>query len=284
MLIDDEFPVSASMIAQATKKDKILLKVMHYTQYGWCDGKEVNDELKPFYMRRFELSVQQGCLLWGLRVIIPRYYQPCLLKELHSEHPGVCAMKALGRSFIWWPKMDEAIEQLVRQCSVCQNARNLPPKAPLKPGSWPTRPFQRVHIDFCEKGGDKFLVLIDSHSKWVDVKPIHSTTAQSTMDELRLIFAEHGILEILVSDNGPPFQSEEFSKFMKLNGIKHVLMPAYHPASNGAAERTVRVVKEALLKQVIEGCKHKTIKHRMARFLLKYWTTPHSTPTVLLLS
>ena len=121
------------------------------------------------------------------------------------------------------------------------------------------------------------MVLIDSHSKWVDVKHMHSTTAQSTMDELRLIFAEHGIPEILVSDNGPPFRSEEFSKFIKFNGIKHVLVPAYHPASNGAAERTVRVVKEALLKQVIEGSKHKTMKHRLARFLLKYRTTPHST-------
>ena len=55
------------------------------------------------------------------------------------------------------------------------------------------------------------------------------------MDELRLIFANHGLPEELVSDNGPQLASSEFALFMKQNGIKHTLVPPYHPASNGAA-------------------------------------------------
>jgi hypothetical protein len=69
---------------------------------------------------------------------------------------------------------------------VCQSVRNTPPHAPLIP---PTRPFQRVHIDFCQEGKDCFLVVIDSHSKWIEVKHMTSTTTQRTLDELRLIFA-----------------------------------------------------------------------------------------------
>ena len=77
-----------------------------------------------------------------------------------------------------------------------------------------------------------------------------STTTERTIDELRLIFAEHGLPEQLVSDNGP---QEQFARFTRQNGIKHILVPPYHPASNGAAERSVRVVKAALEKQVLQG-------------------------------
>ena len=83
-----------------------------------------------------------------------------------------------------------------------------------------------------------------------------------------------------MSDNGPQFTSNEFTEFMSKNGIKHTLVPPYHPQSNGAAERSVRVVKEALVKQVLEGKTNMSIKHRLANFLLRYRTTPHSTTGV----
>ena len=47
----------------------------------------------------------------------------------------------------------------------------------------------------------------------------------------------------IVSDKGPGFSSKEFRQFTEANGIRHVLFPPYHPASNGAAERVVQVVK-----------------------------------------
>ena len=153
---------------------------------------------------------------------------------------------------------------------MCQNVRSLLPKVPLHPWKGPSRPFQRVHIDFRQKGKDYFLVLIDSHSKWIDVKHMTSTTTERIIDELRLIFAEHGLPEQLVSDNGPQFTSEQFARFTRQNGIKHILVPPYHPASNGAAERSVRVVKEALEKQVLQGTGSMTMKHRLANFLIKY--------------
>ena len=104
-----------------------------------------------------------------------------------------------------------------------------------------------------------------------------SIPAERTINELRLIFAQHGLPEEVVSDNGPQFVSNEFAEFMHKNGIKHTLTPPYHPQSNGAAERAVRVVKEALVKQVLEGNKSRSIKHRLTDFLLRYRTTPHST-------
>ena len=242
---------------------------------GWpevCD-----EDLKPYYTRRHELSCEQNCILWGSRVIIPPVFREKMLEELHWEHPGICAMKAIARTCVWWPKMDEEIEQKIKLCSVCQDVRTSPPCAPLIPWKWATRPFQRIHVDFCQKGSDFFFVVVDSFSKWIEVKHMTSITTEKTINELRLIFAQHGLPEELVSDNGPQFVSSEFAEFMYKNGIKHTLTPPYHPQSNGAAERSVRVVKEALVKQVLEGNKGRSIKHRLADFLLRYRTTPHST-------
>ena len=270
--VRENFPIMAVDIAEATIKIPLLCKVYQYTLNGWPDRCD-DMEMKPFHNRRYELSCEQGCVFWGIRVIVPAVLRDRLLSELHWEHPGVCSMKAIARSFMWWPGLDGEIESAVKRCTVCQNVRRLPPKVPLHPWKWRSRPFQRVHMDFWQKGKDYFLVLVDSHSKWIDVKPMTSITTDRTIDELRLIFAEHRLLEQLVSDNGPQFTSDEFARFMRENGIRHTLVPPYHPGSNGAAERSVRVVKGALEKQVLQGTGGMTMKHRLANFLIKYRST-----------
>ena len=278
-VIDDDFPITAEDIGKATLVDPVLGKVHQFVMSGWPEGCP-DETLKPYHNRRNELSCEQDCVVWGSRVIIPPIFRAKMLGQLHWEHPGICGMKAIARTCMWWPKMDQEIEEAVRVCTVCQNVRNAPPSAPLIPWKWPTRPFQRIHIDFCQKGNDYFLVVIDSHSKWIEVKHMSSTTTERTIDEFRLIFATHGLPEEVVSDNGPQFTSTEFAEFMRKNGIKHTLVPPYHPQSNGAAERSVRVVKDALVKQVLEGKKGISMKHRLANFLFRYRTTPHSTTGV----
>ena len=82
-----------------------------------------------------------------------------------------------------------------------------------------------------------FLVLNDAHSKWMDVFPVHSATTSATLECLRRTFAIHGIPETIVTDNGSCFTSEEFAICMLNNGIPHICVAPYHPASNGMAER-----------------------------------------------
>ena len=88
--------------------------------------------------------------------------------------------------------------------------------------------------NFAEKDKQIYLVLIDLHLKWIEVFPVTSTTSTKTIECLRLCFATYGVPEQLVSDNGPQFTSDEFRQFVNTNGIKHTLVPAYHPSSNGA--------------------------------------------------
>jgi len=132
---------------------------------------------------------------------------------------------------------------------------------------------QRLHIDFAEIDNLQVLVMIDSHSKWIEAIPMHSATTNTTVNALRVFFASFGLPEQIVSDNGPQFASKEFELFCVNNGIKHTCTPPYHPASNGAAERAVQVVKMAMAKMG----KGLPLKHRLTKFLLSYRTTPHTT-------
>lgn len=120
--------------------------------------------------------------------------------------------------------------------------------------------------------GRMFLILVDAHSKWMEVKPVSSATSAVTIEQLRSIFATHGLPEMLVSDNGSVFTSEEFKAFTKNNGIRHVTSAPYHPASNGLAERAVQTFKESM-KKFSDG----SISTRVSRFLFAYRNTPHTT-------
>ena len=138
-------------------------KVHQFGMTGWPEGCP-DETLKHYHNRRNELSCDQDRVLSACRVIIPPIFGAKMLGQLHWEHPGTCGMKAIACTCMWWPKMDQEIEEAVRVCSVCQNVRNAPPSAPLIAWKWPTKPFQQIHIDFCQKSNDKFLVVIDSHS------------------------------------------------------------------------------------------------------------------------
>jgi len=98
-----------------------------------------------------------------------------------------------------------------------------------------------------------YLLVIDAHSKWPEIIEMKSTTATKTIDEMRKLFASHGLPEQLVSDNGPQFLSDEFATFSKMNGIKHIKSAPYHPATNGAAECLVQTFKKAMRAGEHEG-------------------------------
>ncbi|XP_026112921.1 uncharacterized protein K02A2.6-like [Carassius auratus] len=130
-----EAPLNAAQIARMTRTDQELSKVFRYVMEGWPI--EVSDDLKVFYAKRDELSVEQGCLLWGTRVIVPFKFRKSVLQEIHSGHPGIVKMKALTRKYVWWPKIDTDIERVCKECQICQQEQRMPSHVPLHPWEFP---------------------------------------------------------------------------------------------------------------------------------------------------
>ena len=267
--------VTSEAVARETRRDPVLARVYDSVVKGW--SVRVSGD-KPYYERRNELTVPLGCILWGMRVVIPKKLQDRVLEELHDGHLGIVKMKALARSYVWWINVSGQLEELAKACSGCQHNQKMPTKAPLHPWEWPTAPWQRIHIDYAGLfQNSMFLIVVDAHSKWLEVIPVRSTTSSSTIEVLRDLFARFGIPEQIVTDNGAQLVSEEFQAFVRSNGIRHLTSAPYHPATNGLAERAVETSKQALraMSEI-----SKPVKEKLAKFLIAYRNTPHSTTGV----
>ena len=160
--------------------------------------------------------------MWGSRVVVPPRGRGILLDELHSGHPGASRMKSLARSYVWWPKCDADIEEMVQKCVACQQQRQMPAPPPLHPWEYPEQPWSRIHLDYAGPFlGHMFLVIVDAYSKWVEVHVVKKGTSSATIAKCRQTFATHGLPEVIVSDNAACFTGSEFKLFVKECGCKH---------------------------------------------------------------
>ena len=268
----DSTPIRASKIREWIDKDPLLSRVRDNVRRGWHTTDEA--ALQSYQLCATELSIRDGCLLRGSRVVVPKQGRQAVMDLLHNGYPRVTQMKRLARGYVWWPGIDVDLETAVKSCCKCQEHQNLPARAPMHPWEWPDRPWARLHVDYAGPiQGKMILVVIDTHSKWLEAQVVAAATSQSTIEKLRMLFATHGLPETIVSDNGSLFKSAEFALFMNRNAIQHLTSAPYHPASNGLAERAVQTLKGALRK---EGG-GESLETRIARFLFTYRITPHTT-------
>ena len=95
----EALPITAKQVQSATRQDPVLSKVLHFTRSGWPS--QVPETLVPYSRRRQELAIEDGCLMWGIRVVIPKKLREAILQQLHQDHPGISRMKAVARSHVW---------------------------------------------------------------------------------------------------------------------------------------------------------------------------------------
>ena len=116
------------------------------------------------------------------------------------------------------------------------------------------------------------MVIVDAHSKWVEILPTSKVSSEATIRMLHTCFARFGIPISNVSDNGPCFRSDEFSRFMAMNGIHHIFTAPYKPSINGLAENMERSFKNYY--KVSGGG---NVHERLDKFLFRYRVIPHTT-------
>ena len=98
-------------------------------------------------------------------------------------------MRNLARSYVWWPKMDTNLEGKVKSCDTCQSHQKMPPCTPLHPWEWPGRPWSQVHVDYTGPFmGEMLLLIIEAHSKWMDIHCANCATSSVTIDRFRPLY------------------------------------------------------------------------------------------------
>ena len=260
-------PDNPLLVVRETAKDPILSQLMRFVKEGWPHA--FSEELKDFKKLENSLSTENGCVFYGLRVIIPSTLRNHILKLLHLGHFGMQRMKQLARSTVYWPRIDFDIEDLCRKCTSCGQFQNKPDKPSIHPWMMPEKPWSRLHLDHAINFlGRNWLVLVDAYSKYPCIHPTTSTSSKSTTAILEQEFAHFGYPHTLVTDNATTFMSQEFQAWCKQRGIVHLTGAPYHPATNGAAERLIQSFKQALRKSSLPP------KEALQEFLMQYRRIP----------
>lgn len=255
-------------IQASTAADDVLKRVMTYIEHGWPNKiSKVHPSVKPFYSRRSELYVTDGFVCYGERLVVPQACQKDVLSRLHITHRGIVACKNLASQSVFWPRLNQDIEELISGCEVCQRHQRANQKEPLLDRDLPTRPWEKVAMDFFHHSGTTYLLVVDYYSKFVEVEKMPTTTASALIAVLKDLYARHGIPNEIVSDQGPPFDSAEYRSFNKEWDIVHNPSSPLFPRSNGQAERTIQTIKATMTKALSEG-------KDLALVLMTYRATP----------
>ena len=169
-----------------------------------------------------------------------------ILRYLHDCHQGITKTPQNAASSVWWSGISRDIEKMVNNCVTCEKHRRERIE-PMKGTEFPQRPWSRVGVDFFVHKGHTYLLAIDCYSRDGEICLVTKKvdTSETTV-KLKKVFSRHGIPDILFSDNGTQFDSQEFRDFVQYCGFEHVTSSPRFAQSNGEVERGVQTMKAIL--------------------------------------
>jgi transposase InsO family protein len=191
-----------------------------------------------------------------------------ILEEIHS---GTCGHHASSRTIVakayradfFWPRANEAAQEIVQHCPGCQFYANLShkPASGLKtiPLVWPFAVWGLDMVGPLRTGASGFthlLVAVDKFTKWIEAKPIKKLDSRTAIKFMKEIVFRYGVPHIIITDNSSNFDSEEFRAFCAAQGTRVDYASVAHPQSNGQAERVNGLILQGLKPRLMHDLEH----------------------------
>ena len=234
-------------IKEQLQEDPILATVYQLVQQGWPhQRRHVPHIARHYFDFRDELSTDEGLLLKGPCIVIPNVLKEEYLHRLHEGHLSASKVKENAKEHLYWPGIEADIDDYSKRCQECIK-RSRQPKEPLQPHDIPAGPWRKIGMDYFNFNGTSYVLISDYFSKFPYMFKA-KTSFWSLQDHLINLFAIEGYPDEVVTDNGPPFSSQEFNRFLSKLGITHTTSSPHYPRSNGSVERMVQMVKNMLSK------------------------------------
>ena len=212
-----------------TASDAELQLVQSFIQSGWpATSKDLDPTIAPHFHVRDELAIQDGIIFRGDRIVIPQPLRKQTLSDLHAAHQGIASTTRRARETVYWPHLNQELKDHIAGCPTCDQYHDKQPKQPLIPHEVPNRAWAKVDCDIFEFKNKSYVVTVDYYSNFFEVDRLDSLTSQALIKKLKPHFARYGIPDILVTDNGPQFTSEEFQKFSATYQLEHTTSSPYH--------------------------------------------------------
>ena len=206
-----------------------------------------------FHSRLSDWNYKAGILSYQGRIYIPdkENLRLDLVKKFHDHnmagHPGYLKTRQMISAGHWWPGMAKFIKAYVDGCAPCQQNKTnthpiIPVLNPIKSGK--TLPFKQISYDLItdlpiSNGFNSLLVMVDQGlTKGVILCPTKKTiTAEGiAMIIFQKLYSHFGLLDKVISDQGPQFAANFQKELGRILGYKLALSSAYHPQTDGETE------------------------------------------------
>ncbi|CAB3999682.1 retrotransposon-like family member retr-1, partial [Paramuricea clavata] len=201
-------------IREETSKDPTMMVLLTVIRRGWPQSRQQTPvEIHQFWNYRDEMSEIEGVIMKGDRIVTPTVLRSEMLARVHDSHIGIEKCRGRARYIIFWPKMNEQINDLISKCNICQEHQSSNPKESLIESPLPGRPLETVATNLFHWEQKDYLLVVDYYSRYVEVAKLDDTKSRT-----------------VVNHTNP-----------------------YYPKSNGLAEKAVQTVKRLLTKVKADG-------------------------------
>ncbi|KAK3517343.1 hypothetical protein QTP70_004487 [Hemibagrus guttatus] len=192
------------------------------------------------------------------KIFIPLHFRQQVMQWVHkapsSGHPGIRRSTQLVRNRFWWSSLGSDVEEYVRSCPTCVQARTsrLLPEGLLEPLPVPRRLWSHLSVDFLtdlpDSGGfTTVMVVVDRFSKGCKLIPLKglTTAMQSAEAMFNHVFRNFGLPKDIASDRGPQFTSRVLLTRASIDPYKtHLSTTSNSQTPNSTMTKTKELSKD----------------------------------------
>ncbi|XP_014678323.1 PREDICTED: uncharacterized protein LOC106818112 [Priapulus caudatus] len=238
----DYLPIRTERLEQLkleTERDETLQLLRLVILKGWPEEKhQCPTQVTPYFSIRDELSVQDGLIFRGERLVIPASMRDQMKKAIHTSHLGEESCLKRAREAQYWPAMNAEIKTFISTCDTCRNYETSQCKETMMPHELPDK---------------DYLVTSDYYTNFWEVDRLKRSNSSTIISKLKRHFARQGIPEQVISDNAQNPTSDGFQRFARDWDFEHVTVSPYNSKANGKAESSVKAAKRMLRKAKKSG-------------------------------
>ena len=249
----DTFSKNLDQLMKSTAQDNQLTRLSRYINTGFpCDKKNLLTDLEEFWNYRDTLSIENGLITCGSRIIVLYKMRAEMLQYIHEGHQGKERCLLWARNTVFWPKITYDIQELIERCIICQEHGKfqsiIGTTQELPPFPWYT-----LATDIFYWKRMDCLIVADVFSKYFLVRKLANSSSAAVCAEIATIVTELGLPHIIRGDNGPCYNSKEFQQLLQHYNMTHHTSSPHHTRSNGFVGRIVGVAKKLMDKAGSEG-------------------------------
>ena len=168
------------------------------------------EDRQAYWNIRNDITIVDNLLLYRDRIIIPNGLRKDILNKIHQGHLGIDRCKKRARQSVFWPGLNNQIEQLIINCDTCIQYQSSKPKEPMLIKDLPQEPCKQVGSDLFQYSNRDYLINVDYYSLWPEIYLLEEAKSSNVIEAFKDTFSRHGIQEKVRSGNGPQYSSLNF--------------------------------------------------------------------------